>query len=69
MPSPHRIPALGRGKLFIGDGGLETTMIFERGIELPEFASFVLLETNALIVFGHDPENWAGLVHAPESYR
>src|SRR5437764_3391599 len=47
MPSPHRIPALGRGKLFIGDGGLETTMIFERGIELPEFASFVLLETNA----------------------
>ncbi|HXF31642.1 MAG TPA: homocysteine S-methyltransferase family protein [Solirubrobacterales bacterium] len=29
---------------FIGDGGLETTMIFERGIELPEFASFQLLE-------------------------
>jgi S-methylmethionine-dependent homocysteine/selenocysteine methylase len=29
---------------FIGDGGLETTMIFERGIELPEFASFVLLD-------------------------
>jgi homocysteine S-methyltransferase len=29
---------------FIGDGGLETTMIFERGIELPEFASFQLLD-------------------------
>ncbi|HTR75595.1 MAG TPA: homocysteine S-methyltransferase family protein [Solirubrobacterales bacterium] len=29
---------------FIGDGGLETTMIFERGIELPEFASFRLLD-------------------------
>jgi homocysteine S-methyltransferase len=29
---------------FIGDGGLETTMIFEEGIELPEFASFLLLE-------------------------
>lgn len=29
---------------FIGDGGLETTMIFERGIELSEFASFQLLE-------------------------
>ena len=29
---------------FIGDGGLETTMIFDEGIELPEFASFVLLE-------------------------
>ncbi|HEY2480515.1 MAG TPA: homocysteine S-methyltransferase family protein [Solirubrobacterales bacterium] len=29
---------------FIGDGGLETTMIFERGIDLPEFASFQLLD-------------------------
>jgi homocysteine S-methyltransferase len=29
---------------FIGDGGLETTMIFERGIELPEFAAFQLLD-------------------------
>jgi homocysteine S-methyltransferase len=29
---------------FIGDGGLETSMIFERGIELPEFASFQLLD-------------------------
>lgn len=27
-------------QLFIGDGGLETTMIFEEGFELPEFASF-----------------------------
>jgi glyoxylase-like metal-dependent hydrolase (beta-lactamase superfamily II) len=26
-------------------------------------------DTGALIVFGHDPENWAGLAHAPESYR
>jgi homocysteine S-methyltransferase len=31
-------------RAFIGDGGLETTMIFEEGIELPEFASFLLLE-------------------------
>jgi hypothetical protein len=22
-------------------------------------------ETGALLVFGHDPENWAGLTHAP----
>ena len=29
---------------FIGDGGLETTMIFERGIDLPEFAAFQLLD-------------------------
>jgi glyoxylase-like metal-dependent hydrolase (beta-lactamase superfamily II) len=26
-------------------------------------------ETGALVVFGHDPENWAQLAHAPESYR
>jgi glyoxylase-like metal-dependent hydrolase (beta-lactamase superfamily II) len=26
-------------------------------------------DTGALIVFGHDPENWAALAHAPESYR
>lgn len=31
-------------RLFLGDGGLETTMIFERGLELPCFASFTLLE-------------------------
>ncbi len=26
-------------------------------------------ETGALVVFGHDTENWAGLEHAPGSYR
>lgn len=31
-------------RLFLGDGGLETTMIFERGLELPCFASFTLLD-------------------------
>jgi S-methylmethionine-dependent homocysteine/selenocysteine methylase len=30
-------------KLFLSDGGLETTLIFHDGIELPHFASFVLL--------------------------
>jgi homocysteine S-methyltransferase len=46
MATTERIPSLEQDKLFIGDGGLETTMIFERGIELPEFASFLLLETD-----------------------
>jgi homocysteine S-methyltransferase len=32
---------------FIGDGGLETVMIFEEGLELPEFASFTLLRDEA----------------------
>lgn len=45
----HRPPmALPDGsQLFIGDGGLETVMIFEEGLELPEFASFTLLREEA----------------------
>jgi homocysteine S-methyltransferase len=38
-----RLPQLG-GKTFITDGGMETTLIFHDGVELPQFASFVLLE-------------------------
>jgi homocysteine S-methyltransferase len=34
-------------RMFIGDGGLETTMIFHEGMELPEFASFTLLGDSA----------------------
>lgn len=30
-------------RIFIGDGGLETVMIFREGLDLPEFASFTLL--------------------------
>jgi S-methylmethionine-dependent homocysteine/selenocysteine methylase len=30
-------------RTFIGDGGLETVMIFREGLDLPEFASFTLL--------------------------
>jgi S-methylmethionine-dependent homocysteine/selenocysteine methylase len=32
-------------KLFLTDGGLETTLIFHEGIELPHFAAFDLLRT------------------------
>jgi homocysteine S-methyltransferase len=31
------------GEMFIPDGGMETTLIFDDGIDLPDFASFVLL--------------------------
>jgi S-methylmethionine-dependent homocysteine/selenocysteine methylase len=31
------------GDLFLTDGGIETTLIFHQGLELPEFAAFVLL--------------------------
>jgi S-methylmethionine-dependent homocysteine/selenocysteine methylase len=33
------------GESFITDGGIETTLIFHYGLELPSFASFVLLDT------------------------
>lgn len=41
-----RIPALPQlnGGLFLTDGGLETTLIFHEGIELPQFAAFLLLK-------------------------
>jgi S-methylmethionine-dependent homocysteine/selenocysteine methylase len=32
------------GELFLTDGGLETTLIFHRGIDLPEFSAFDLLK-------------------------
>jgi homocysteine S-methyltransferase len=35
------------GQLFVTDGGMETTLIFRDGLELPEFASFVLLDDEA----------------------
>jgi homocysteine S-methyltransferase len=35
------------GGLFVTDGGLETDLIFNRGVALPEFASFVLLDDEA----------------------
>lgn len=34
-----------RGGTFLTDGGMETTLIFKQGADLPEFASFVLLDT------------------------
>lgn len=33
------------GDLYLADGGLETTLIFHEGLELPCFAAFTLLET------------------------
>jgi S-methylmethionine-dependent homocysteine/selenocysteine methylase len=37
-----RLPQLD-GQLFLTDGGIETTLIFHRGLDLPLFAAFVLL--------------------------
>lgn len=40
------LPQLGGG-LFVSDGGMETTLIFHEGVDLPCFASFVLLDNAA----------------------
>jgi S-methylmethionine-dependent homocysteine/selenocysteine methylase len=41
----ERLPQLDGG-LFVTDGGIETTLIFHRGLELPEFAAFDLLKND-----------------------
>ena len=35
------------GRTFLTDGGIETTLIFHEGFDLPLFAAFILLETGA----------------------
>ena len=40
----HRLPQLDGG-LFLTDGGLETTLIFHEGFDLPMFEAFVLVES------------------------
>ena len=42
-----RLPQLDADRPFLADGGLETTLIFHRGIDLPHFAAFDLLRTDA----------------------
>src|SRR5258706_5709718 len=42
-----RLPHLESGRPFIADGGLETTLIFHRGLDLPCFAAFDLLRHEA----------------------
>jgi S-methylmethionine-dependent homocysteine/selenocysteine methylase len=39
----EELPQLG-GDLFLTDGGIETTLIFHRGLDLPAFAAFDLLK-------------------------
>ena len=40
----NKLPQL-QGGVFLSDGGLETTLIFHKGIKLPYFAAFDLLRT------------------------
>jgi S-methylmethionine-dependent homocysteine/selenocysteine methylase len=46
MPSyRQRLPQLDAQR-FLADGGIETTLIFDDGLELPDFAAFVLLDSD-----------------------
>jgi homocysteine S-methyltransferase len=38
------LPQLHSNRPFVADGGLETTLVFHRGVELPDFAAFPLLD-------------------------
>jgi S-methylmethionine-dependent homocysteine/selenocysteine methylase len=40
---PNSLPQLSGDRVFLTDGGLETDMIFHRGLDLPHFASYKLL--------------------------
>ncbi|MEI6083971.1 MAG: homocysteine S-methyltransferase family protein [Verrucomicrobiota bacterium] len=44
--NPAALPQLGH-QLFLTDGGIETTLIFLDGLELPDFAAFQVLKTPA----------------------
>ena len=40
----HNLPQL-NGKTVLTDGGLETVMVFQEGIDLPLFAAFHLMDS------------------------
>jgi homocysteine S-methyltransferase len=47
MDGTDLLAELDGGRLFLTDGGLETTLIFHQGVELPSFAAFTLLADEA----------------------
>jgi S-methylmethionine-dependent homocysteine/selenocysteine methylase len=47
MTYRDRLPQVSGDRLFLTDGGLETTLIFHEGLDLPLFAAFTLLVDDA----------------------
>ncbi len=43
--------------LFLTDGGIETTLIFHEGLELPDFAAFHLLSITGIYLKRKSPRN------------
>ena len=54
-------------RIYLTDGGIETTLIFHDGIELPDFAAFVLLDEDVLLE-GRDGRGREALRRYFESY-
>ena len=50
----HALPQLS-DRIFLTDGGIETTLIHHEGLELPHFAAFVLLDDDAGMVTARSP--------------
>lgn len=44
QPTPHALPQL-NGPIFLTEAGLETDLIFNNGLEIPDFATYPLLES------------------------
>jgi homocysteine S-methyltransferase len=66
MPSLYRrqLPQ-GTGELFLTDGGIETTLVFHDGLDLPYFAAFHLLRTSeGTAALRRYFERYARLAHA-----
>ena len=40
----HKLPQM-HGGMFLSDGGLETSLVYHEGLELPYFAAFPLLKS------------------------
>ncbi|HEX4981631.1 MAG TPA: hypothetical protein VFV63_08035, partial [Ilumatobacteraceae bacterium] len=44
MSTYRNFPPQLNADVFLTDGGIETTLIFDDGLELPDFAAFILLD-------------------------
>lgn len=45
LPKYRNDPSMFRGRPFLTDGGLETSLIYLQGVDLPHFAAFVLMDS------------------------
>ena len=53
-----------QGELFLTDGGLETTLVFHEGLDLPCFAAFPLMDDEAGCAILVQPERPGPIIGA-----